>query len=102
METYYSLSRMLVLVVVIAQVVGITILIWALLKHRQLCFALLAFSAALGLAYCVLASIPFFVPPLSLQAHILLARVLLVLVVPTCIVGLWGWVLLVRSYRSSV
>lgn len=101
METYYSLNRMLVSVVVIAQVVGIAILTWALLKHRQLCFTLLAFSAALSLAYSVVAGIPYFVP-LSLQAHILLARVLLVLGVSTCIVGLWGWVLLVRSYRSSV
>ena len=100
METYYTLGKALVVLVLVIQCAGLAVLIWALLKHRRSCFALLIFAAVTSLVYSILAGTPFFVH-VSLQTHILLARVLLVLAAATGIIGLWGWVALVRSYRAA-
>jgi hypothetical protein len=97
METYYTLGKLAVVVALVAQCSLLAVQVWALKLHRQRCFTLLAVGAAIGLIYAVLAGIPFFVS-LDLPAHILLAKIILVLLVIGTALGLLGMILLVRSY----
>ena len=100
METYYALGQLIAVIVIAAQVLFFFIQVWAITKYRRVCFVLLALGAVLGVAYAVVASIPFFVH-VGLQSHVLLAKVLVGLVAVGSILGLWGMLLFLRTYHVA-
>jgi hypothetical protein len=97
METYYALGKLVVAIAVVAQCSALAVQVWAFKLHRQHCFTLLASGALIGLIYAVLAGIPFFVR-LDLPTSIFLAKITVVLLAIGVALGLWGMILLVRSY----
>jgi hypothetical protein len=99
MQTYYTLGKLIVLIAIVTNCAFLLIQVWATSKYRQRCFALLAGGAAFGILYSVVAGASFFVP-FSLQAHLLLLQVSIALVACGSVLGVWGMVLLVHSYRQ--
>lgn len=101
MDLYYTLGKLVVAVALLSQCFFLAIQVWALNRHRQRCFALLALGAALGLIYAVVAGLPYFIH-LGVPAHLLIAKVTSALAVAGAAVGVWGMVLFVRSYSQLV
>jgi high-affinity Fe2+/Pb2+ permease len=99
MDTYYTLGKLVVAVALVAQLMFLAIYSWALKRHRNRCFTLLASGAVIGLAYAAIAGLPFFMT-LGLPARLLIAKVTLVLLIVGVVLGMWGMLLLVRSYSS--
>jgi len=101
METYYALGKLMVAVALVAQCSLLAVQVWAFKLHRQRCFTLLGAGASIGLIYAVLAGVPFFVS-LDLPARILLGEMTVALLAIGAALGLWGMILLVRSYARPV
>jgi len=101
METYYALGKLIVAIAVVTQCSLLAIQIWALKLHRQRCFTLLASGALIGLVYAVLAGVPFFVS-IDLLTRILLVKITIMLLAVGTTLGLWGMIILVRSYGRPV
>jgi hypothetical protein len=99
MESYYAAAKLLVAIGVALQCCLLVVQTWALSKHRQLHFALLGAGAFMGLTYAVVAASPLFLP-MSLQARILVLQVSLALLAIGGSLGVWGMVLLIRSYSQ--
>lgn len=97
METHYALGKLAVTVAFLAQCLLLAIQIWALKRHRQRCFAMLALCAAFGLIYNVVAGIQYFVR-LDMPEHLLMAKIAVALLACSAALGVWGMALLVRSY----
>lgn len=97
MEAYYAVGKLIVLIALFSQCLLLAIQIWALKRHRQLCFALLALGAVFGLIYGVIAGLPYFIH-FEMPARLLIVKVTLALLICGAILGVWGMMLLVRSY----
>ena len=99
MDTYFTLGKLVVAIALVVQLLLLAIYASALMRHRTLCFALLTSGAAVGLIYAILAGTPFFIH-LGLPEHLLIAKVTFALLVVGGVLGVWGMLLLVRSYSA--
>ena len=99
MESYYTAAKLLVAICAAFQCCLLFVQAWALSKHRQLHFALLAAGAFLGLAYVAVAASPLFLS-MDLQARTLVVQASVALLAVGGSLGVWGMVLLIRSYSQ--
>jgi drug/metabolite transporter (DMT)-like permease len=99
MDTYYTLGKLVVAVALVAQLMFLAIYSVALKRHRNRCFTLLFSGAVIGLSYAVIAGLPFFIT-LGLPGRLFVAKVTLALLIVGAVLGMWGMLLLVRSYSS--
>jgi hypothetical protein len=99
MESYYAVAKLLVATGVALQCCLLVVQIWALGRHRRLHFVLLVAGAFLGLIYAAVAASPLFVP-MGLQTRTLVSQVSLALLAVGGSLGVWGMILLIRSYNQ--
>ena len=99
MDTYYTLGKLVVAVALVVQLSLVAIYAGALKRHRNLCFTLLASGGVVGLVYAIVAGLPFFLH-WGLPERLLIAKVTFALLVVGGVLGVWGMLLLVRSYSA--
>ena len=99
MDTYYLIGACIAVYALLGQLVMLGIQIAAYRRHGHKSFLVLCIASVIALIYCILAGLPYLIP-LEMPVLVMLTAAGAVIGASGALLGLWGTVLLFKSYRN--